>query len=562
MKVQITPKLQLSSNEQNTPKKDTSNVAFTGGETFIQFLRFLETNQAWGATAVDAGCMGIPRSAVDFSRGPDAGLETMRREFSSTGNHALIGAYGLGAALLLAQPLNKQFGIKANSMFISDDTIDVLGHAWNETKDMNKFLHDVIANTKGFNPDLKGSDANGWIGVEEKTQREFVERLAQEIKNGPEKMDKGAKAYLKSLIADATGAESKFKIEKEIINAKNGKETIKSISTLDDFIDNVYKISKAFAKGDVAKTFSSDKKLLSDNTFIKGLKGLNSKVAIAGIAIATLVGVSVQPFNAYLTKKKTGKSGFVGVEGREPDKSNGFKLLKLAAAGAFGLCALRTIGPYSKILSKIQFKGFTPTMEQFKFIYSMTIMSRFLSARDKNELREASTKDSLGFANWLILGGFVSKLTAAAFEKMNKFKNDKFIRYNEAENGKSWFSWLTKSSIVTRDEVLHSALKKAGVSTIKSNGTAMTFKEMLKAAAEHAPGARTKIRYLGFIQLAGYLYSGIVLGVGIPKLNIAITRTLEKKKKSAEKALSANQSAPQSTQILASKEKPIIDETK
>ena len=56
-------------------------------------------------------------------------------------------------------------------------------------------------------------------------------------------------------------------------------------------------------------------------------------------------------------------------------------------------------------------------MNQFKFIYGMTIMSRIFAARDKNETRESVIKDTLGFANWLILGGFVSKLAAKAFDK-------------------------------------------------------------------------------------------------------------------------------------------------
>ena len=79
-----------------------------------------------GATVVDAGCMGIPRTTVDFSRGSDAGLETMRREFSSTLNDAFLGFYGLGAAYILSNAFNKQFGIKAHKIFVSDETLNVL----------------------------------------------------------------------------------------------------------------------------------------------------------------------------------------------------------------------------------------------------------------------------------------------------------------------------------------------------------------------------------------------------------------------------------------------------
>lgn len=48
-----------------------------------------------------------------------------------------------------------------------------------------------------------------------------------------------------------------------------------------------------------------------------------------------------------------------------------------------------------------------------------------------------------------------------------------------------------------------------------------------------------KLRALSIAQVAGYLYSGLVLGVGIPKLNIYMTNKSEAKRKAriaAEKA--------------------------
>ena len=46
--------------------------------------------------------------------------------------------------------------------------------------------------------------------------------------------------------------------------------------------------------------------------------------------------MSIQPINIYLTKKKTGSDGFVGVEGRSKDNSVGFKVLKGVAGAGFG----------------------------------------------------------------------------------------------------------------------------------------------------------------------------------------------------------------------------------
>ena len=88
----------------------------------------------------------------------------------------------------------------------------------------------------------------------------------------------------------------------------------------------------------------------------------------------------------------------------------------------------------------------------------------------------------------------------------------------------------------TRDEVLHKALKAANIDTIE-NGKALTFKQMLKKLEDTRVSsalrkeAKGKLRILSIAQVAGYLYSGLVLGVGIPKLNIYMTNKSEAKRK-------------------------------
>ena len=94
----------LKQNIEN--KKD--NIKFTGAfDAVTTGLRFLDTNQAWGANAVDLASMVIPRTTVDLiNRGPAAGMETGRREASGTINHSLVGVYGTIAGLALASALN------------------------------------------------------------------------------------------------------------------------------------------------------------------------------------------------------------------------------------------------------------------------------------------------------------------------------------------------------------------------------------------------------------------------------------------------------------------------
>ena len=79
--------------------------------------------------------------------------------------------------------------------------------------------------------------------------------------------------------------------------------------------------------------------------------------------------------------------------------------------------------------------------------------------------------------------------------------------------------------------------------------TALEAKEQLKEMMKDLDNmtnqklkAETKkrLRTLNKAQLAGYLFSGLVLGLGIPNLNIYITNTLDKKQKAK---LAENQNA-------------------
>ena len=54
---------------------------------------------------------------------------------------------------------------------------------------------------------------------------------------------------------------------------------------------------------------------------------------------------------------------------------------------------------------------------------------------------------------------------------------------------------------------------------------------MQKKFYDKLPNLKTRIRGKNIAQLSGYLYSALVLGIFIPKLNIAITNHFQEKKK-------------------------------
>ena len=533
MKIQpLIPQIQAENNKKERPQ-------FTGFTDYATLgLRFLDTNQAWGANAVDLGSMVIPRTAVDMAnRGPAAGMETGRREASGTINHSLVGVYGTIAGLLLATSLNSKYGIKAHKLFIDDDTLELLGKAWDKqvkagnANPLDAYLKDVFKNAET----RVGEE---WKSIPEDKINDIVKRYSEAIKaqDAPTTISKDLKAYAKSVIMGSTGSENSFRL------AKN-QET----NSISNILDNIYNASRTFVNKKVSDTFkaSSD---INSNAFIKALKHMNLRRSMLGIGIASAVGMSIQPLNIYITKKKTGSDGFVGVEGREKDNSKGFKVMKAAAAAIFGTGIIATIGTkggLKGLAKKIQFKGLIPTLDQFKFIYGVTIMSRFAVARDKDELRESIVKDTLGFFNWLILGNFVAKMTANAMDQ-------NLLNYSEKEHGKGFFNKILKAPMVTRDEVLHRGLKAAGIDTIE-NGKALTFKQMLsklndsKVSSAIRKETKGKMRALSIAQVAGYLYSGLVLGVGIPKLNIYMTNKSEAKRKARLAEEKAKKSASEST---------------
>ena len=481
-------KVQQITQQQNNQRNN--NPKFTGlADTGVQLLRFLDTNQAWGATAVDFSCMVAPRTMTDFTRGPLAGVETLRREGSGTVNHAFVGlVYGPLAGMLMAVALNNKYGIKAQHIYADSDAVDILSRLrYDVLKSDSK--DNLVDYSRRVAAGISTKDGKRFLS--DAAKEEFAKTLAKEIK----KPNKENKAMLKNIVLSDLGEEANVLL-------KSGGKEVKT--SLGDIVENITSMSKALFKDKVVESFQKAAKF-EDVNFVKAMKNFGLRRSILGLGIASAIGCCIQPFNIYLTKKKTGSDGFVGVEGREKDNSAGFKALKAGVAAAFGTMVYGLITKFNpkNFLPNIQYKGITPTLNQFKLVYGLTIMSRFLVARDKDELREATVKDTLGYLSWLVFGNFVAKGTLKALDKNLVGK--------------------------TRDEVLYAALKKAGVSTVK-DGKALPFKELLKLLPKTDKAARKSLRYLNIAQLAGYAFSGIVLGFGIPRLNIYMTNKSEQKR--------------------------------
>lgn len=515
-----------NTNNSYKPKRQSFGSA---ADVVTQGLRYLNVNEAVGATLVDFGFMAMPRTIVDSKRGFDAGVETGIRENSGTLNHVLIGTVGGAAAYALSQKFNKDYNILSHTIFANNETIDILGKIWHENYSSLKNNPDNLLNVyyeKAFSGmrGLNSSDSKTakWVELKPETISKLTETMVGLSKNKAlegKRIPKDKFNYLKNLIISDTGAEKVFRL-----SSKDGKQTVDF--AINSFLDDLHALGRAFSNEKVSAAFELAKNNFADNKFISNLKNLKVRSALLALGISSSIGASVQPFNRWLTKKRTGESGFVGVS-NNPDaqhnKSNNstaFIAAKIVSAAAMiGICLSSITTKFKEIPNKIQFKGKIPTLNHFKFVYGFTIASRFLAARSSDELRESAFKDILGFVNWLILGGFVSKALVTALDK-----NKQLLNSMGTGSEKGIVNWFKNKSVKTVDEVLLGDLKQKNVSVVTAEGNAIGFKQLLaKARNLGMTDTLKKVKILSFAQIAGYVYSGLVLGILIPKLNIAMT---------------------------------------
>ena len=530
--------------KQNQITKQQTNFKGAVDTTF----RYLATNQAVGANLVDFSFMVAPRTINDgVKRGPAAGMETGRREIMGTVNDSCVGLFGAAAGALIAGSLSKKYNTKVNKMFTAPDTLHILAeNKSNQIKNNTsqlEYIKETLRSAKGYNPTAANADKDGFVKLSDKTIEKVAKYYDELLNNKADfnkwtssKSDKSRTVLMNEIIAD-TGAGSDFILE-------SADKKIVSKTNLKSLLNDIFIVSESFNGEKVKNAFEEQIKLgkkSTENAFIKGLDKFMKNRAAMGFAASCAIGLSVQPINMYLTKLKTGQDGFVGVEGRSKDNSAGF----------FGLKALSSVGFFSMILStlnmnplkftpkkfmdKMSFSGKMPTINQLKGIYGITIISRIFSARDKDELREVLTKDTLGYLSWLVLGDFVNRLTASAFDS----DKCKVLNIKKGTEKAGYLKKMFFANLKTRDEILVQTLAQNGIKTTKEeNGKVISksFKEMLKdlnGIKDEAIKKATKkrLRALNVAQVAGYAFSGLVLGLGIPNLNIYITNKLDAKRK-------------------------------
>lgn len=509
----------------NYQHKQTSfgNAAVINGT-----MNYLATNQAIGATVVDLKSMVIPRTAIDFTRTPEAGMETARREVAACALYAAIGLFGLGAAYTILPFSNiKKYDIPVTKITAGSDTIEGFAQTWHKAlakgdlastdgkgKVVDSYLDDIFKSISGVNGETKKA-------IDPELQKDIVKELKDLLmdEKGGYKIAKEKRATLTQKLINATGAGEHLHMDLPEKPISNSAENI---------LDNAYSLGRTFMQEKVHNEFKTNG---ANNDFIKNLKRFNNKKMVLGLAAASAVALSMQAINRWMTKRKTGSDGFVAykdkngkVKKAEKDKSMGFFGMKIAAS--IGIMALalksmigfgkpegeaatkafwsRTKDELKKLPKKLEITKIMPNLNHYRLVYAATLVGRFMASSDKNELRESATRDFLGFTSWLILGDIAARSVAKYFE--GKHKDITLLNYN---NPKA--KGLLNASLKTHAELLYASSKD----TIGKSVT-----EASKIASANTNKA---LKYLNIAQASGYGISALLLGVTIPMLNKVIT---------------------------------------
>lgn len=487
----------------STSKKPAINF----GTAFDAGMNYLATNKTIGATAVDMASMVIPRTVIDTTRSPQAGVETFRREFSSCLLYLFVGGIGkLSGYTLSLLPKNKKYRAILPTIQAGQDSVEVFANIWKKNlknkNQINAYYTEIFKNTKGVSGNQK-------ISINKNTCKDLASHMTSLM--NCKHLDKKQKNILIQKITNATGA------NESLILSLGGKQiTLKA----DELIDHSFHLANSFSSPKINKEFLKTKEI-KDTPFIKSLKNFSKQKMLLGLGIVSAIAISMQAVNRYLTKKKTGSDHFVGVESqntipkspqeKKKEKAK-FSTQKLLTTGAMLAFTTATIGKFKDIPKKLEFTGSQPNLAQYKYIYGITIAGRLLASRDKNELRETATRDVMGFSSWLILGDIAAKSIASIFEKKKGIS-----LLNNPNPNKTGIVKLLKSNLKNHSELVYANKNTVGKS--------------LSKAIEICPQkTKESLKYLNLSQLGGYLFSGILLGVVIPVINKKITEKLSKKK--------------------------------
>ena len=475
-----------------------NNISFKGAldAPLTSALRTLDKNPVANAVGIDLFAMVGPRTYVDTkNRNKYAGAETFFREFTGTITVCLSASwFAKGISILANKIYQPEYKINTKSWF-TNDSINYLNNAFKKENNLKKYISNIV-DSFDMKPNTKGLvDEAGWKNY--KWDNEKYKDFYTKIKD-----KKSLKEGLEEIIKDKSlSIKDKQKLIR-ILDLRITNFTQNDTSTLNNGIEEFISANSNIIRDaiDMGRDVFSKPKAEQDILIKKMLK-INKIKSIGALVLASSLGLVNQYINRKITEKRTGTKGFVGdinyrakVANKESFKDNSkkFMLEKLIAslgmaAMAIGVMRIKSLKDFVK---KLEFNGPVNSGNVIKTVYASTLIGRFLASQNQDELRETVTRDYLGFLNWLVLGGFMAKLTANMLDK------NRSSLFKGNTKGKGIKNWLNNISLKSHNEI------------------AIKGKEF----------ARKNLWKLNISHIAGLAYSTIALGILLPKLNIWVTK--------------------------------------
>jgi len=483
-------------------------------------------NPAFSTGLTDVVGMVTPRTAIDAHRNKFAAIETFRREISGTINNNVLPGFVAFAVAAAIQPAMK---VKT-TIWANSETMDVLNAAWDSAKDENgKKTEDYVR--KVF-CSIEGRDGEKWNKFSQENWDELlnkikddknihltdpVKKMTELIKN-PDLSRKQVKEGLKE-VQDSIGAVIKAREDIKVNVDKKELNTTLEYLVRDTRDMGVHVFNK----------YAGKESGMTINKAISRLKTSNKIKAAIPLAILCTLDFSTQYLNRKKTNKDTGRKGFVGYadfghndcEVKDPKEKEKLKLRKLMGLGALVGLNLLFMG------KKLEFKNIYPSLDQIKLLYSTTVAGRIVASDDKNELRETCTRDFFSYLNWLVLGNFVTKgivWSKDTNKSMFNFgtRKDKQITYksihDETNPLRRFWDWSHGTSIKTHSEIL----------------------DMERSKTIDAVSKAKKLKLLNTAIGAGLVYSTVMLGIGVPILNMYLTNKKRTQELAAQKLTQNN----------------------
>ncbi|HBG49501.1 MAG TPA: hypothetical protein DDW90_08385 [Cyanobacteria bacterium UBA9971] len=495
-----------------------SSKALTGG------LEYLKQNPVAEVAFLDATTMIAPRTAIDYNQNPVYGTETLFREIAPV----VFNPFGPG--IIAAIMMNKK---GYNGVNAGKDIIISLHEAWKTAggknfhpenlskkekfKIVKQYVNKILKNTDGVVGNIEN---NAFVKLKEKDSEILSGRIARIIlRNKDEKKDTKLVSKLIKKFTEKytqkTGADSILTIK-----IKSGHDFSTDIHTLVEDVISVGK--KIFTKTLPDKLESTVDDIVN---FSKKKTLWATGLSIAGI-------IALPAINNTITKLRTGSTGYSAYQdfgkndqlnNQEKKNKTGLWAAKGIGVAIIGSIMLTTMGAFNKkrgffqkdglknFMDTIELKGKSAHMNLIKLIYGTSLISRVISSRDEQEVKNTTLRDSCGFLNWLVLGGFVSKGIAHLADK----KGGSFVN-------------ITGSLVDKSKNPIKSAFKTA--SNWLSNVSQKTHSEMraMNKTLPSSVGTKNMAIHTSAI-LGGLVWSMFALGIGMPILNNLMTNKAREK---------------------------------